>query len=318
MRFILIEYIPAAERSGTSPSQHARVSPPWRTRRRTFTCSITPIMNHDFWIRVTNRTALITAFALMYWVFIFIVAAVFDLRIFRERLTESFGLSIFGLITIMVGALTLNIMANLSKISHSLAARAGAATEMAPPRWRRTALLIGLSFVVLGGLMLGGNKLSTLKRERQLLAAAERLVEDNRSQLAVIAPYRFDAAYLHQTAEMLRVLTRIDRNFPAVQLIVSDEISSKPVLLAFNEYSMPNTAQDVETPSPQRSRYIYGSDSAERDYLNRWLREGTGTPPQPRFEAHKGTYVLHYPFAVAGERFVLIFSDRQRYGKIGS
>ena len=44
----------------------------------------------------------------------------------------------------------------------------------------------------------------------------------------------------------------------------------------------------------------------------------TGTPPQPRFEAHSGTYVLHYPFAVEGERFVLIFSDRQSYGKFGS
>ena len=275
-------------------------------------------MNHDFWIRVTNRTALITAFALVYWVFIFAVAAVFDLRIFRERLTESFGLSIFGLITIMVGALTLNIMANLSKISHSLATREGTPVTAAAPRWRRTALLIGLSFAVLGGLMIGGDRLTTLKREHQLLAAAERLVEDNRSQLAVLAPYRFDADYLRQTAEMLRVLTRIDRNFPAVQLVVSDEIGDKPVLLAFNEYSLPDTAKDVATPSPQRSSYIYSSDSAERDYLYGWLREGTGTPPQPRFEAHSGTYVLHYPFAVEGERFVLIFSDRQSYGKFGS
>lgn len=275
-------------------------------------------MNHDFWIRVTNRTALITAFALVYWVFIFIVVTVLDLRIFRERMTESFALSIFGLITIMTGALTLNIMANLSKISHSLATREGVASVVSSPRWRRTALLIGLSFAVLGGLMIGGDRLTTLKRERQLLAAAERLVEDNRSQLAVLAPYRFDADYLRQTAEMLRVLTRIDRNFPAVQLVVSDEIGDKPVLLAFNEYSLPDTAKDVATPSPQRSSYIYGSDSTERDYLNGWLREGTDTPPQPRFEARNGTYVLHYPFAVEGERFVLIFSDRQSYGKFGS
>ncbi len=44
-------------------------------------------MNHDRLISTTNKVAVYATFALFYWVFIFLVITVFDLKIFRENMT---------------------------------------------------------------------------------------------------------------------------------------------------------------------------------------------------------------------------------------
>lgn len=55
-------------------------------------------MNHDFLIRHTNRIAVYATVTLIYWVFVFFLITIFDLKIFREHITETFFMSLLGIL----------------------------------------------------------------------------------------------------------------------------------------------------------------------------------------------------------------------------
>lgn len=104
-------------------------------------------MNHDTLIRITNRIAVYAtaALTLIYWAFVFLLITVFDLKIFRERMTETFFLSLLGIFAILGGALMLNVMSNLSKISTAVSSRNEPENKRGKPYKRRLIAII-LSF----------------------------------------------------------------------------------------------------------------------------------------------------------------------------
>ncbi len=57
-------------------------------------------MNIKQLVKISNIIALISIILLVYWVFIFIIAVVFGIKIFRENITEIFGFSILGILAI--------------------------------------------------------------------------------------------------------------------------------------------------------------------------------------------------------------------------
>jgi hypothetical protein len=68
-------------------------------------------MNHDRIIRATARLALYTTIVLIYWVGIFMVVTVFDLKVFKQRTTAAFGWSILGILTVLGASIILNTIA---------------------------------------------------------------------------------------------------------------------------------------------------------------------------------------------------------------
>jgi len=74
-------------------------------------------MNNKKLIKLSNIIGIISIILLIYWVFIFIAITVFDLKVFRENMTETFYLSVFGILALMFGALMINIMLNLTRIA---------------------------------------------------------------------------------------------------------------------------------------------------------------------------------------------------------
>ena len=69
-------------------------------------------MNIKQLVKISNIIALISIILLVYWVFIFIIAVVFGIKIFRENITEIFGFSILGILAILASSLIVNIMLN--------------------------------------------------------------------------------------------------------------------------------------------------------------------------------------------------------------
>jgi len=67
-------------------------------------------------IALTNRVALVAMILLLYWVFIFISITVFDFKVFKENITETFYLSVIGILALLAGAVIVNVMFNLTKI----------------------------------------------------------------------------------------------------------------------------------------------------------------------------------------------------------
>ncbi len=266
-------------------------------------------MNHDFLIKNTNRVAVLTTIALWYWVLIFVTITVFDLKVFRAYITQTFYFSLLGIFAILAGALVLNIMSNLSKISAALASRSG--TEAIPVKsnkWRFYLMLASLPLVV--ALLFAGNQLTEQRKKLKLIAAAEHLVAENQSSLASLADYKFSYDYVLRVASIMQVIKRIDKNFPEVQLIVADKLGDKTVFLGLGD---DHYRHFDKNEAREMSHYIFSATQSERDYLHAVFTSKTA---EVKFQREANSYQLYYPLELAGKKFVLYFSDYQRYGKI--
>jgi hypothetical protein len=77
-------------------------------------------MNNKALVRLSNIIGIISILLLVYWVFVFISIQVFGFKVFRENLTETFYLSVLGILALMFGALIINVMFNLTRIAEKL------------------------------------------------------------------------------------------------------------------------------------------------------------------------------------------------------
>ena len=110
-------------------------------------------MNPKKLVRLSNIIGTIAITLLIYWVFIFISYQVFGLKLFREKITETFFTSIVGILALMFGALITNVMFNLTRIAekHNLDDVNPASTASQKLRW-----ILILSFPIVLGLLFFG------------------------------------------------------------------------------------------------------------------------------------------------------------------
>jgi len=241
----------------------------------------------------------------------FLIITAFDLKIFREYVTQIFYLSLLGIFAILSGALILNVMSNLSKISTLLADRQGLGMPIAKLS-KTTLVVIVLSFPVICGLLFAGNTLSAEKKKEMLIASAQTLITENQNELSVLSAYEFSREYVIKAGKILSVIKKIDKNFPAVVLIMSDEIDEKRVFLGFGTREYIN---DKEDDKIEKHKFIYSASREDRLYLDRAFN---GQERTYRFTYRKGNYELYFPVQMNGKNMVLYFSDYQAYGKFGS
>ena len=276
-------------------------------------------MNMKKLVKLTNVIGIVSVLLLVYWVFAFILAQVFDLKVFREHISEMFAMSVLGIIALMAGALMLNIMLNLTRIAERN-------QETAAAGGKKTAWLLLALFPLLAALLFGGNYLSEQRKQQILLQSAERIVQSG--DTAALADYRFDLPYILQTADTLKLMDKENTAFRSVSLIAPDTVGGKPVYLAFysdgDSYRSLTDVQAVadgftakeqdRVKTVRKIDHVYTTDPADRAYLQQAFagREGS------RFRADGGNYTLYYPYRKNGKTVVLVFSDYQQYGKFGS
>lgn len=270
-------------------------------------------------VKLTNVIGIVSVLLLVYWVFAFILAQVFGLKVFREHITEMFAMSVLGIIALMAGALMLNIMLNLTRIAERDQQTQGGGG-------RKTVWLLLAVFPLLAALLFGGDYLSVRRKQQILLQSAERAVQSGAA--AALADYRFDLSYILQTADTLKLMEKENTAFRSVSLITPDTIGGKPVYLAFyDEADSYRNLADVQPAADgfaakerdnvktvRKIDHVYTTDPADREFLQQAFvgREGS------RFQADGGNYTLYYPYRKNGKTVVLVFSDYQRYGKFGS
>lgn len=266
-------------------------------------------MNHDRLIKVTNKVAFYATVTLFYWVFVFLIITAFDLKVFREYMTEIFYLSLLGIFAILGGAIVLNVMSNLSKISTVISEERGYNTPIQKPS--KTAIIaIALSFPIICGVLFAGNSLSAQKKKDMLISSAQSLISENQAELAVLANYEFSNDYVKRAEKTLSVIKKIDKYFPEVVLILPDVIDNKKVFLGFGVREYADKDKVIE-----KHKFIYSASREERRYLEKVF---AGEEKKFKFSYNKGNYQLYFPAAINGKNIVLYFSDYQRYGKFGS
>ncbi|MBE9467792.1 MAG: hypothetical protein IMY72_05640 [Bacteroidetes bacterium] len=125
--------------------------------------------------------------------------------------------------------------------------------------------------------------------------------------------YSFTENWINETDEILNILSKTNKHFPHISVIVKDSIDDSKLFLGFRSYYGYLSVND--TIKPHKKKYILKTTKPERDYLNKIFESKFD---EIRFSAHDGNYEFYYPYIKGGKIIVLYFSDHKRYGKIGS
>jgi len=266
-------------------------------------------MNNKKLVKLSNIIGIVSIILLIYWVFIFIAVTVFELKVFRENMTETFYLSVFGILALMFGALMINIMFNLTRIAEKHNTDDIYQTKKSS---RNLVIVFIMSFPILFAFLYGGDFLTTQKKEKMLISSAQSVINSDDKRSEKLVNYSFYKEWISETADILNFYSSIDTHFPYVSVIVADTLDNTDVFLVFNTYSK---ISKNDTILPYKINYIRNTTQVERDYLNRIFFENKD---DIHFSAHKGKYELFYPYSKDGKKIVLFFSEYQRYGKIGS
>ena len=265
-------------------------------------------MNLKTLVKLSNIVALVAILLLIYWVFVFISVEVFGLKIFRENISQTFAMSVLGIIALMAGSLMINVMFNLTRIAerHNRDETAELKGVTKKLGW-----VFLLSFPLVFGLLFGGDYLTSKKKEAMLIDSAKSVIEKYPQKVDELLDYQLTRDWLVATDGTVDLMKKTDKNFPNVMVIVKDSIDNSDVFLGFRDYSPP----DDLTVQPNKQRFIVETTKPERDYLNKVFNENLD---EIRFSASDGNYQLYYPYSKDGKKVVLYFSDYQRYGKFGS
>jgi hypothetical protein len=243
---------------------------------------------------------------------------VFELRIFRENLTETFYLSVFGILALMFGALIINIMLNMTRIAE----KHNQDNVEIKKSSKSVGLIFLLSFPLIFGLLFGGDYLTSKKKEKMLIASAKSIIESNTEKSDKLLNYSFTKEWIEQTDNILDIYSETDTYFPNVSVIVADTIDDSKVFLSIRSSYYYETEIIVvdengnkeKTTKLNKKAYIFSTTKAEREYLNEIFYNNSNNI---RFIAEKGNYKLFYPYRKGDKIIVFYFSDYQRYGKSG-
>lgn len=265
-------------------------------------------MNNKSLVRLSNVIGIISIILLVYWVFVFISITVFGLKVFRENITETFYLSVVGILALMFGSLIINVMFNLTRIAEK---HNQDNQNISKTKNKKLGLIFALSFPLVFGLLFGGDYLTTKKKEKMLIFSAKSIIENNMEKSDKLVNYTFNKKWIIETGDILDIYSKTDKHFPHVSVIVADSIDKSEVFLGFRDYY----GELNDTIQPTKKDFIHQTTKEERDYLDNVFFKNLD---KVRFGANDGRYELFYPYLKDGKRIVLYFSDYQRYGKIGS
>jgi hypothetical protein len=265
-------------------------------------------MKNKSLVRLSNIIGITSIILLVYWVFIFISITVFGFKVFRENITETFYLSVVGILALMFGSLIINVMFNLTRIAEK---HNQDDLNVSKRTSKTLGLIFALSFPFVFGLLFGGDYLTSKKKEKMLISSAKSIIENNKEKSNKLLNYSFNESWIIETDDILDLFSKTDKHFPCVSVIVADSIDKSQVFLGFRDYY----GKLNDTIQPIKKEFIQQTTKEEREYLNSVFYKGI---EKVRFSASDGQYELFYPYIKDNKKIVLYFSDYQRYGKIGS
>lgn len=263
-------------------------------------------MNKDKLIKVSNLIGLTSIVALVYWVFIFIIITVFGLKVFRENITESFYLSIIGILALMFGALMINIMFNLTKISDYVSQKDNKdiTSKRSIVKW-----IFITSFPIILGLLFLGDYISSHKKERVITKAAKFTTNKYKNKIDLLFNYEYNEKYIKLSNDIVDFLSKTDESIQQLNIIVQDTIEGENVFLLLGNIYLNKDGLD------KKIEHVYKSSQIEKEYMNQVF---SGKSDEIRFDSHDGEYELYYPIKSKSKTIILYYTEHQRYGKLGS
>ena len=264
-------------------------------------------MNKDRLIKISNIIGLVSIILLVYWVFVFICITVFGLKIFKENITESFYLSIIGILALMFGALMINIMFNLTKISEYISQKTDSISSVKRSKFQ--GLIFILSFPLIFGFLYMGDFMSSKKKEKFILKATNYIVQTYEDKIKFFFEYEYTEEFITKSNDIIDFLEKSDESIQGVSVIVRDSVQGEEVYLLIGNIYLNNKGLD------KKINHIFKCSNAEKDYLNSVFNNKSTFH---RFDSNDGNYELYYPYHTADRTIVFYYTEFQRYGKYGS
>jgi len=264
-------------------------------------------MNKDRLIKISNIIGLVSIILLVYWVFVFICITVFGLKIFKENITESFYLSIIGILALMFGALMINIMFNLTKISDYISQKTDAMSSLKKRKFQ--GLIFILSFPVIFVLLYMGDFMSNKKKEKFLLKATDYIVQTYEEKINLFFEYEYTEEFITKSNDIIDLLEKSDESIQGISVIVKDSVQGEEVYLMNGNIYINNKGLD------KKINHIFKCSKVEKEYLNDVFNNNL---TNHRFDSHDGNYELYYPYHSDNRTIVFYYTEYQRYGKYGS
>lgn len=147
--------------------------------------------------------------------------------------------------------------------------------------------------------------------ENELKKSADEIIKSYLQEIHKISNYSFTKEWINETANMIKIMERIDQNFDDVFLIVADEINGNKMYLTFSDGSVNIDEKTVIN----KTNYINKSTLREREYLDKVTGENYN---EKYFIFKDGNYKLFIPFEDDNKRIIFVFSNRQSYGTLSS
>jgi hypothetical protein len=261
-------------------------------------------MNKRRIVRLSNLIGIIAIVLLVYWVFVFVSVEVFKFKVFRQNITETFYLSVFGILALMAGALIINIMMNLTIIAD----RVEDDHRVARKPSKLLVVAIACSFPLIFGFLYMGDQMTARQKKRVLLNAVEDMIVKNPAKMNELSRYSFTRGYIDSVSSFLRVVYEAEANFPGVSVIVRDSVENMKVFLHIRNY---NNLED--TGAMDKKDFIYTTSVKEATYLNEVFEKGS---KEIRFHFNGGSYELYYPLIRSNKTIVFYVGALQNYGKL--
>lgn len=263
-------------------------------------------------IRLSNRIAFIALALIIYLVFSLAVILVFELKVFNENMTILFGYTIIGVFLILLGAIVMNVMLNLTSIAES---QAGIPSSITTFKYPKITIMSGIMvfFVIFAALYLL-NQNNERKRESYLVNTANQLVEKHSAVFNRMTAYQYSMLYLSTLKNDLTLLLKIEERLPNAIVLVADEVDGQKVILGLgrNSYYYTDEETDENVLYSKRS-HIFSTSQEERNYL---FSVFDGNTDEYKYSSHDEKFELYFPIQNENGKIVLYLNKtNSRYAK---
>jgi hypothetical protein len=233
---------------------------------------------------------------------------------FRETTTSLLISAFVGAIGIIAALVLVNVATSVSLIADAKVSELGVAPTAGRAKlW--VALFVGLS-LVLTGVVFAGTYLSKRKYIKVVRHQAEAVVNENApllSELSKALASGTPAEYKH--AEEIREFIENQRaELPGVTIVYADKFENRIALRMLNRsrYWL-----DQDKNESYRPEYYRCNEHIDCDYLKSFFA-GNGISTLEQYDFRGSEYSIYIPVVGKESRYVLLFSRRNSYGKIGS
>lgn len=256
------------------------------------------MLNPKTIVKLSNSIGLIAILLLLFCVFGFIVTEIFDLQLISFS-KEFFGISILALLSLMAGALILNIMFNLSRI----ASRGEPVAEDNPEKVKRLKWILLSGFPVVAIALFAGDNYNKEISSKKSLEFAKHLQAQLAEEVEFEA-YEFNKNWIGKSEKNLSFINQLNGRPGNLSLIWQDTLNGKKHFFSISEYY----ENEEDSSAFEKETYLLLPNKEKSEEFEKLLN---GEQKTIQLERSGRNFESFIPFTQHQKTFILQFNEYQ-------